>query len=86
MHTVELVGEAIRVAEDLGYRIRQEWLGGLGGGTCEIRGRKSLFVDLAWGPAEQLEHLVETLRREPATAGVAMPRELRDLLAHRKSA
>ena len=86
MHTVELIAAAIRVAEGLGYRIRQEWLGGLGGGICEIRGRKSLFVDLAWGPNEQLEHLVEALQREPATTGMAMPRELRDLLGHRKSA
>jgi len=86
MHTVELVGEAIRVAQRLGYRIRQEWMGGLGGGTCEIRGRKALFLDLAWGPNEQLEHLVETLQRETTAANIAMPRELRDLIGRGKSA
>jgi hypothetical protein len=81
MHTVQLVCEALRVAEQLGYRIRQEWLGGLGGGVCEIRGRKSLFIDLTWGPAERLENLLDALRGDPATETIAMPRELRNLLA-----
>ena len=43
MHTVDLLEQACALAEQLGYRTRQEWLGGSGGGACEFGGRK---VDL----------------------------------------
>ena len=58
MHTVELLAEALNLAGRLGYEVRQEWLGGNGGGTCELKGRKILFLDLALGPADQLEMVV----------------------------
>src|SRR5262245_13211882 len=47
MRTVELLEQAISTSQELGYRIRYEWLGGSGGGACEFAGRKWLFVDLA---------------------------------------
>jgi len=65
MHTVELLEEALLSAQRLGYRVRHEWLGGSGGGGCEIKGQKWLFVDLALGPSEQLEQVLDTLHREP---------------------
>ena len=86
MHTVELLEEAVSAAQRLGYEVRQEWLGGNGGGACEIRGRKSIFLDLALGPADQLEHVVDALRREPDALALPMPHPLRDLLEIRKSA
>ncbi len=70
MQTVELLYEARQVAERLGYQIREENLGGVGGGACEFGGRKWLFIDLAQGPPEQLEALVATLREDPATASL----------------
>ena len=86
MHTVELLSHALNLVERLGYRVRQEWLGGGGGGGCELKGRKVLFLDLALGPADQLEQVLGTLRREPDAAGMPMPHQLRELLAVRKSA
>ena len=86
MHTVELLEAAIALAEQVGYRVRQEWLDGSGGGDCEIRGRKLVFLDLAVGPLDQLELLVEVLRREPAVVSAPMPYPLRELLGVRKSA
>lgn len=86
MHTVELLDEAVALAQRVGYRVRQEWFGGKGGGGCEIRGRKWLFLDLALGPSEQLDLVVETLRREPAAFSYPMPYPLRELLQVRKSA
>jgi len=86
MHTVELLEQAIDLASRLGYHVRHEWLGGTGGGGCELRGRKTLFLDLALGPADQLDLAIEALRHEPDAVSLPMPAELRDLLAVRKSA
>jgi hypothetical protein len=86
MHTVDLLDEALALAERLGYRVRNEWLGGSGGGGCEICGRRWIFLDLALGPADQLEQVLATLRREPSVATLPMPQPLRDCLLLRKSA
>jgi hypothetical protein len=83
MHTVEILDEALRVAGQFGYRVRQEWLGGNGGGGCEIRGRKWLFLDLAQGPEEQLEQVLAALRRESGVGQAAIPMALRDRLKGR---
>jgi hypothetical protein len=86
MHTVDMLEEALDLAARLGYTIRQEWLAGSGGGDCELKGRKLFFLDLDLGPAEQLEQVLEALRREPGAARLSMPQELRELLQVRKIA
>jgi hypothetical protein len=86
MHTVELLEEAIALAERLGYHVRQEWLGESGGGACQIKGRKSIFLDLAVGPLDQLEQVVATLRSEPDALAVPISNALRELFRVRKSA
>ena len=55
MHTVVLLAHALNLAERLGYVVRQEWLDGNGGGGCELRGRRFLFIDLAASPADQFD-------------------------------
>jgi len=65
MHTVELLEEACGVAESLGYKIRQDWLGGSGGGACEFAGQKWIFIDLALNAIEQLEQVSDALRDDP---------------------
>ena len=86
MHTVVLLAHALNLAERLGYVIRQDWLEGGGGGGCELRGRKFLFIDLATSPADQFEMVLGVLRSEPHAAELSMPQELRDILRLRKSA
>ena len=86
MHTVELLEEAIALAERLGYKVRHESLGGQGGGGCEVMGRKWFFLDLALGPMDQLEQVLETLRREPGVGPLPMSHQIRDLLQMRKTA
>jgi len=86
MHTVELLQQALDLGERLGYKLRHEWLDGCGGGGCELKGRKVLFLDLALGPDDQLDQVLETLRREPDAADLPMPHQLRELLSVRKSA
>lgn len=65
MSTVNRLQAALRLAEQLGYQVRHEWLGGTGGGACQLRGRKLLFVDLALGPEDQLEHVLAALHEDP---------------------
>jgi len=86
MHTVELLAQALETAERLGYSIRHEWLGGAGGGACEIRGRKWVFVDLSLNAIEQLEQVAAVLRSDPAIHAADLPPPIRRLLGIRRAA
>jgi hypothetical protein len=86
MYTAEILDAALQLAEEAGYLIRHEWLGGSGGGGCELKGRKLLFVDLALSPAEQLDRVLDALRRDPSLRDAATSSPLCDTLRQRKSA
>ncbi len=86
MHTVDMLDQALDLAVRLGYAVRQEPFAGSGGGGCELKGKKLLFLDLDLGPDEQLETVIDVLRREPNAANLPMPRELQELLKMRKMA
>lgn len=86
MFQVELLYAAIAVAEQLGYAVRYENLGGQGGGLCELKGKKLLIVDLAQGPMEQLDVVIAALRSESRTAEMVLPRTLRAALFPRDPA
>lgn len=62
MHTVERFEKAVRLAKQLGYVVRHEYLGGSGGGICEFAGQKWIFIDLALTSAEQLDQLLNALQ------------------------
>jgi len=66
MRTVELLEQLFVIADQLGYGIRHEWLGGTGGGACEFAGRKWIFVDLALNADEQLDQVAAALQADPA--------------------
>jgi hypothetical protein len=76
MHTVELLQEAMEVARRLGYEVRQDWLGGDGGGHCIVRGRKWLLLDVAQTVEEQLDVVAEALRGEAGAARAVKSLEL----------
>ena len=86
MHTVEMLRHGLDLACALGYQIRQEYLGGNGGGACELKGNKIFFLDLALDPAEQLDQVVDTLRYDAQALTLPMPHQLSELLTLRKSA
>jgi hypothetical protein len=86
MHTVELLQEAVEVARRLGYEVRQDWLGGDGGGHCLVRGRKWLLLDVAQTADEQLEVVAEALRGEAGATRVVKSRELAQRLELRSVA
>ncbi len=69
MHTVDLLERSLEACRRHGYLIRQESLGGAGGGVCEIKGQKCIFVDLSLTPDEQLEQLWQGLE----AAGQTLP-------------
>ena len=84
MLTVDLLDQALRAAERLGYRVRHEWLGASGSGGCEYQGQKWLFLDLGLNPTEQLHVVADVLAREssadhnalsdPSCAGLSAPK------------
>ncbi len=86
MHTVELLDQVINLAKQLGYAVRQDFFAGCGGGGCELKGRKFLFLDLDLTPEEQLEQVAAVLRGEPAAKGFPLSGELRELLGVRRIA
>jgi hypothetical protein len=86
MHTVELLEQALALSEWLGFVVRQDWLGGVAAGACEVKGRRWLFVDLALSPAEQLEQVLAALRQAASLENTAAFPELRKLLNLRKAA
>jgi hypothetical protein len=76
MHTVELLQEALEAARGLGYDVRQDWLGGDGGGHCLVRGRRLLLLDVAQSPDEQLDVVADALRSENGVSSIAVSRDL----------
>lgn len=80
MHTVELLEAALNLAEQLGYHIRHEYLGGTGGGRCEFGGRRWIFIDLAMTVPEQLEIVADVLRDDPSVYAAEVSEPLSRLL------
>lgn len=86
MHTIELLEQATQLADRLGYGVRREWLGGCGGGSCEIAGRKWIFLDLSCGTTEQLDQMINALREDPGIYSMELPIELAQRLRPRRAA
>ena len=86
MHTVELLEQAMLAAERLGYKIRQDWLAGCGGGRCEFAGQQWIFLDLTLSVPERLDQIAEALGGDPAVHCLDLSSELRSALKLRKSA
>jgi hypothetical protein len=86
MHSVDLLEQALALAERLGFTVRQDWFGGSAGGACELKGRRWLFVDLALSPREQLEQVLEGLSEATQPQDVAPFPELQKVLKLRNAA
>jgi hypothetical protein len=80
MHTVELLEEALETARQLGFDVRQDWLGGDGGGHCLVRGRRMLLLDVAQTPEEQLDIVADALRGELEPRRLKISRDLAERL------
>lgn len=69
MHAVDLLDEALKVAECFGVEVRRQWLGEVAGGVCRIGNRWVLFANLSLSTEEQLEQVVEALRKSGVLSG-----------------
>jgi hypothetical protein len=86
MHTVELLNEALDAARRLGYEVKQDWLGGNGGGHCIVRGRKWILLDIAQTADERLEVVMDALRTESGAGRALRSAELVERLKPRRMA
>ena len=87
MHSVERMEAAIALAQRIGWKVRYEFLGEVGGGACEIAGNKWIFIDLALTPYEQFDQVIDALKSDPAIHTVPVPESLRgDLEVWRRAA
>ncbi len=82
MHSVDILEEALALAQKSGFEIRTEFLGESIGGACRIGSKWLLYVDLRLPVGEQLEQVVEALR----ITGIVRPdattsQPLKDLLS-----
>ncbi|MEX0678052.1 MAG: hypothetical protein WD063_13305 [Pirellulales bacterium] len=86
MHTVELVDEAVALAIERGFGVRQDWFGGAAAGICEIKGQRWIFIDLALNPREQLEQVLDALREFTDLSRSTLSPQLQALVDMRKAA
>ncbi len=76
MHSVELLEQALETVKKLGYQVREECVGGNGGGSCVVRGQKSLFLDPMLDIPDRLELVCQALQEELANNPVPLSKEL----------
>lgn len=62
VHSVDILEEAIELAQQIGFQVRHEWLDGSSGGTCRIGDFWVLFVDLSLTASEQLDQATSALK------------------------
>jgi hypothetical protein len=85
MHTVELLEQAIALADQCGWSVRLDWFGGSAAGACEFKGRRWVFIDLALSPGEQLDQVLEALRSLPNLDQTKVTPPLQALLELRRA-
>ena len=81
MHTVDLLEEALQLAERSGITVRRQWLAEGIGGPCRIGKQAVLFINLSATNEEQLRQAVEALRGVQFTETTRISESLLRLLA-----
>ena len=59
--TLGLLEEAMQLARDLGYRVREEPLGELAGGVCAVGGQRQILLNAAHPSSQRLDALLDVL-------------------------
>lgn len=80
MNAHALRDEAIECLRSLEVVIRLEHLGGSGGGSCTIKSRRVLFVDLDADNQAQLDSCLATLKNLPEADTIFLSPALREQL------
>ena len=63
--TLGLLEESLQLARDLGYRVREEALGDLPGGSCSLGGAPHILLNLEQPSADRLDVLLRSLAADP---------------------
>jgi len=63
--TLGLLQEALQLAQDLGYRVREEPLGDLPGGACTVGDARHVLLNLEHSVANRLDVLLRALAADP---------------------
>jgi hypothetical protein len=74
--TLGLLEEALQLAHEIGYTVREEPLGDLPGGPCVVGGRRTILLNLQSPAADRLPVLLTVLARDPAVASQPVSRLL----------
>ena len=85
-NAVEALELLLEVSGQLGYDVRYECLGGTTSASCEIAGKKIMFVDLTLNPVEQLDQIATALRADPSIHVADLPDGVRESLGIRRRA
>ncbi len=80
MHSIDVLEEAIGLAQMSGIEVRHEWLAESTGGICRIGTKQVLFVDLSLTAQEQLQQVIAGLRQCQITPETETSLRLRQLL------
>lgn len=75
--TLGLWAEAVQVAGDLGYVVREEPLGDLAGGHCRVAGADHILLNVTAHPADRLRKLLTVLAADPRIQDRPLSRLLR---------
>jgi hypothetical protein len=66
--TIGLLQEAMQLAHDLGYRVREEPLGDLPGGRCTVNGAQHVLLNVEHSVADRLDRLLQAIAADPRLA------------------
>ena len=79
--TLGLLQEALQLAQDLGYRVREEPLDDLPGGPCTVSGSKHVLLNVEHTASDRLDVLLRALAADPRLAAEPKSRLLESRLA-----
>ena len=79
--TLGLLQEALQLALDLGFCVREEPLGDLPGGPCTVAGARHVLLNLEHTVANRLDTLLRALAADPRLAAEPKSRLLEARLA-----
>jgi hypothetical protein len=80
MNTQRIFEELIRILEANGVKIREEPLGGSGGGLCSIKGQWTLFVDTQAPSAVMAEICAEAVSQTVDIEQIYIIPEIREYI------
>lgn len=74
--TLGLLEEALHLARDMGYDVRDEPLGDLPGGPCIVGGRRTVLLNIQSPAVDRLGLLVRVLAGDPTVSAQPVSRLL----------